>query len=233
MQARLAQEIAQQLRTHIIASGMEVGAKLPTESELMAQYGVSRSTIREAVKILQAENVILIRRGLGSFVADNTGIASDPLGLSFADQTRLLPEMMEVRLLLEPDLAALAAQRRTEDDLACMRRALAQMEAAMKAGEDYHTYDYQFHIAMAQCVHNSVIERIFPVIFEAVESGYAKTSHVQGSYTVALDFHKQILSAVKAGQSEAAMQATRCHIQRTLRDINEQLSPKQPKGEQT
>ena len=77
----------------------------------MAAYDISRSTIREAMKILQAENVVEIRRGLGSFVAENTGIARDPLGLNFTGQEELLSEMMEVRLLTEPQIAALAAER--------------------------------------------------------------------------------------------------------------------------
>lgn len=102
----------------------------------MAAYDVSRSTIREAMKILQAENVVEIRRGLGSFVAENTGIARDPLGLNFTGQEKLLSEMMEVRLLTEPQIAALAAERRRPEEIARMEEANGGMIRASAAGEE-------------------------------------------------------------------------------------------------
>ena len=222
MQARLAQEVAEQLRTLIIETPLNVGDRLPPENKLMDRYGVSRSTIREAVKLLQAENIVDVRHGRGSFVADNTGLSRDPLGLSFADRSRLLPELMEVRLMLEPNISALAAQRRAPEDLARMHEALELMKRAASGGEDYHAYDYQFHIAVAQSTHNSVLERIFPVIFEAVERGYAQTAHIQGSFARALNFHTQILSAIESQDSEEALRVARLHIQQTLRDIAQQ-----------
>lgn len=223
MQVRLAQTVAEQMRNMIISNHITVGEKLPTESELMAHYSVSRSTIREAVKILQAENIVEVRHGLGSFVAADTGVSKDPLGLSFADQTRLLMETMEVRLLLEPDTAALAAQRRTEEDLLRMRKAVDQMEAAAMRGEDYHSYDYQFHISIAQATQNSVVTRMFPVIFDAIEKGYAQTAHVKGSFARAINYHREILDALTRQEAQTAQALLQLHIRQTLRDITNQM----------
>lgn len=221
MQVRLAQAVAEQIRGSIIAMGLVGGDKLPTESTLMDQYAVSRSTIREAMKILQAENIVEIRQGSGSFVASRPGLSKDPLGLSFADRGKLLPDLMEVRLLMEPGIAQVAASRREERDLEEMEKAIADMIDEGARGEDYHTSDFRFHIAVAHATHNAVLGRIFPVILEAVEKGYAQTVQVEGSFNKAVNYHKRILEAIRQGNGEEAGSLTRMHITQTLKDILE------------
>jgi len=221
MQVRLAQVVAEQIRGSIIETGLEAGDKLPTETTLMNRYAVSRSTIREAMKILQAENIVEIRHGCGSFVASRPGLSKDPLGLSFADQGKLLPDLMEVRLLMEPSIAQIAASRREGKDLEEMEKAIADMKAQRAKGEDYHTSDFRFHIAVAQATHNAVLSRIFPVILEAVEKGYAQTAHVEGSFAKAVDYHQRILEAIRAKDGEEAGCLAQMHIRQTLKDIRE------------
>ena len=217
---RLAQSVAEEVRSTIVRNRMSAGDKLPTESELMARFEVGRSTIREAMKQLQAENIVEIRHGKGSFVADNTGVGKDPLGLGFEEQSRVLRELMEVRLLLEPGIAGEAARRRTQEDIETMQREISSMAEACAAGEDYERFDYGFHIAMAESMHNSVLRRIYPVFFEAIEQGYRRTQHVHGSFQVALNYHREILSAIEEGSAEAAFDATKRHILQALADIN-------------
>jgi DNA-binding FadR family transcriptional regulator len=219
-QVRLAQSVAEEIRSLIMREGMKVGDKLPTESELMERFDVGRSTIREAVKQLQAENIVVIRRGKGSFVADRTGVAKDPLGLSFEEQSRVLRELMEVRLLMEPNIAGEAALRHTPKDVEVMRDAIRCMAEASEAGEDYERFDYGFHLAMAESVHNSVLRRMYPVVFEAIVQGYRRTAHVHGSARVALAFHREILDAIERGDAAAASESTRLHILQALNDIN-------------
>lgn len=217
---RLAQSVAEEVRSLIMRDRMTAGDKLPTESELMARFDVGRSTIREAMKQLQAENIVEIRHGRGSFVADHTGVAKDPLGLSFEEQSRVLRELMEVRLLLEPGIAGEAAKRRMPEDIAIMRKSIASMADASQAGEDYERFDYGFHMAMAESMHNSVLRRIYPVIFEAIAQGYLRTQHVHGSADVALAYHREILDAIERGDANGASDATRRHILQAIADIN-------------
>ena len=172
------------------------------------------------MKQLQAENIVVIRRGKGSFVADQIGLIRDPLGLSFEEQNRVLRELMEVRLLLEPGIAGEAAKRRDEGNLEAMRRSIERMTDAFSKGEDYQSFDYDFHLAMAESVHNSVLRRIYPVVFEAIAQGYQRTAHVHGSFEVALNYHREILSAIEKGDAEAARDCTRRHILQALADIN-------------
>ena len=223
MQVRLAQVVAEQIRDSIIDTGLAAGEKLHTESMLMAEHSVSRSTIREAMKILQAENIVEIRHGRGSFVASNTGRSKDPLGLSFADSSKLLPDLMEVRLLMEPSIAQIAADRRTESDLKEMEKYLQQMTEIGRRGEDYHNCDFQFHISVARATHNGVLDRIFPVILEGIETGYAQTVHIQGSFERAIDYHQRILQAIREQNAAEAACLTQMHIRQTLRDIQEKL----------
>lgn len=222
MSQRLPQIVAGKIRDMIIEKGMHEGDKLPTENELINRYNVSRSSVREAVKILEAENIVEIRHGYGSFVACQTGMTKDPLGLCFTDQSSLLGQLLEVRLLMEPDISAMAATRRTEDDIASMERSLREMELAAEEKRDYHSFDYKFHIAIAQCIQNSVLERIFPVIFEAIEAGYAKTTGITGSSSRAIGYHHKILDAIKRADSEDAKKYTRMHIMQTYQDIMQQ-----------
>ncbi len=218
--ARLAQSVAEEIRSLIMREGLAPGDKLPTESELMKRFEVGRSTIREAVNQLQAENIVTIRRGRGSYVADQTGIGKDPLGLSFEEQSRVLRELMEVRLLMEPGIAGESAKRRTERDILTMREAVRSMAEAAAAGEDYERFDYAFHLAMAESLHNSVLRRMYPVVFEAIAQGYRRTAHVHGSVAVALDYHSRILEAIERGDAQAASETTRQHIRQAIKDIN-------------
>ena len=119
---KLPEQIADKLREMIIQEEMKTGSKLPAEAELMARFGVSRSTVREAVKILQTENIVDIRQGQGTFLCAMPGLADDPLGLRFADQEDLIRQLLETRLLIEPSVAALAAGRRKEQDLQEMNK---------------------------------------------------------------------------------------------------------------
>ena len=219
-QERLAQTVAEAIRASIVQKGLAAGTQLPTEGELMAQYDVGRSTIREAMKQLQAENIVEIRRGLGSFVADRMGLSRDPLGLGFEEQSRVLRELMEVRLLLEPGIAGEAALRRNEDDLSKMETSILHMMEAYQAGKDYQSFDYDFHLAMAESLRNSVLRRMYPVIFEAIAQGYERTAHVHGSFEVALNYHRDILSAIRDQDASAASGFTRRHILQALADIN-------------
>ena len=219
-QTRLAQSITDEIRSLIMREGLSAGDKLPPENELMARFQVGRSTIREAVKQLQAENIVVIRHGKGSFVADHTGVVKDPLGLSFEEQSRTLRELMEVRLLLEPGIARQAAKRHTKEDLDTMQSFIDRMATASEAGEDYESFDYGFHIAMAESVHNGVLRRMYPVIFEAIAQGYRRTAHVHGSSAVALRFHRNILDAIAQGDEQEASEQTRMHILQALDDIN-------------
>ena len=222
MQTGLAGAIADQIRAMIRDERMMAGDKLPTESELISRFNVGRSTIREAMKRLQAENIVEIRHGTGSFVAQRTGLVRDPFGLDFEEQGQLAVDLMEVRLMLEPQVAASAARRRTPRDVEALRAINADMRRAAAAGGSYVRYDSDFHIAVAEATRNIVLRRMYPTLFEAaMEASYRSTVHVSGSVETALSYHDRILQAIEAQDATEAARLTEMHIRQTISDINE------------
>ena len=141
---------AQKVKTMIIQREMKPGDRLPTEKELTEVFGVSRSTLREAMKYLRAENVVVIRQGSGTFVSAGTGIGEDPLGLHFTDQKYLIQNLFETRMLIEPQIAGLAVQRATPQDIKNLERLVAEMDQIQINSTATAEMDVQFHTAVAK-----------------------------------------------------------------------------------
>lgn len=216
--ARLPDEVAEQLRRMIIDSLIPTGDKLPTEGELTERFGVSRSTVREAIKLLQAEHLVEVRRGKGTYVVNNIGVANDPLGLRFTDQSDLLSNLMEARALIEPNIAYTAAKRRNRGQVLEMEALLDQMDAAHARGEDYTPFDCRFHTLIAECTQNDVLSRLVPLINDSIIAAVIHTSHVTGSYQRGAKCHRMIFEGIRDNQPEAAKAAAEKHIRQSLMD---------------
>ena len=165
----LAEQVADGIMNLIQETPYKAGDKLPTEKELCESTGAGRNTVREALKILASRNVLEIRQGAGTFVAEKQGIPDDPLGFSMVnDHVKLTKDLLQVRIMLEPQIAALAAQCAKEHEIKELEEILEEMEAAMKKREDYSELDTKFHTKIAQCTHNIVMENLLPVIGKGV-----------------------------------------------------------------
>ena len=165
----LAEQVADGIMNLIQETPYKAGDKLPTEKELCERTGAGRNTVREALKILASRNVLEIRQGAGTFVSEKQGIPDDPLGFSMVnDHVKLTKDLIQVRLMLEPQIAALAAQCAKEHEIKELEEILEEMEAAMKKREDYSELDTKFHTKIAQCTHNIVMENLLPVIGKGV-----------------------------------------------------------------
>ena len=165
----LAEQVADGIMNLIQETPYKAGDKLPTEKELCESTGAGRNTVREALKILASRNVLEIRQGAGTFVSEKQGIPDDPLGFSMVnDHGKLTKDLLQVRIMLEPQIAALAAQCAKEHEIKELEEILEEMEAAMKKREDYSELDTKFHTKIAQCTHNIVMENLLPVIGKGV-----------------------------------------------------------------
>ena len=165
----LAEQVADGIMNLIQETPYKAGDKLPTEKELCESTGAGRNTVREALKILASRNVLEIRQGAGTFVSEKQGIPDDPLGFSMVnDHVKLTKDLLQVRIMLEPQIAALAAQCAKEHEIRELEEILEEMEAAMKKREDYSELDTKFHTKIAQCTHNIVMENLLPVIGQGV-----------------------------------------------------------------
>ena len=165
----LAEQVADGIMNLIQETPYKAGDKLPTEKELCESTGAGRNTVREALKILASRNVLEIRQGAGTFVSEKQGIPDDPLGFSMVnDHVKLTKDLLQVRIMLEPQIAALAAQCAKEHEIKELEEILEEMEAAMKKREDYSELDTKFHTKIAQCTHNIVMENLLQVIGKGV-----------------------------------------------------------------
>lgn len=211
--------ISGKLKEMILEQNLQPGDRLPSESELAGMFGVGRSTVREAVKLLIADNIVEIHRGKGTFLTESPGLKDDPLGLHFANQNRLLQNLMESRLLIEPQIAELAARRATEQNLYRLSRAIEEMESAESRNPpEYPVRDVDFHTAVAECTQNDVLQRILPLICDSIQQGYFETINVPGTHRRAIEAHIRIFEAIRDKNPAAAAEQTRQHILQAMDD---------------
>lgn len=210
---------AKKIKLMITKRGMKPGDRLPTENELSVLFGVSRSTLREAMKFLRAENVVVIRQGSGTFVSDSMGIGEDPLGLHFANQEMLLQNLFEARLLIEPQITELAAMRATSQEIHYLERLAADMNKLRINSDEAAQMDVRFHTAVAECTHNDVLARIVPIINESIQRGHFKTHDNQESFQRAKRSHLGIYNAIASGDHMEARFLAERHVRETLDDI--------------
>jgi DNA-binding FadR family transcriptional regulator len=214
----LALELVDSLGDRIRDGRIAPGQKLPTEAAIMAEFGVSRTVVREALSKLQASGLVATRHGIGTFV----------VGFGDAAPFRIAPEqfatlrdviaVLELRIGIETEAAALAAQRRTAQNLADLRAALAAFGAAVEAGRDAVGPDFQFHLEIARATQNSHFADLMStlgamIIPRARLEPAAALSEERRDYLRRVNGeHESIFDAIASQDAEAARAAMRTHL---------------------
>lgn len=195
----------------IYRNNYHVGAKLPNELELARMLEVSRSTVRQAIRLLVDRNVLEVQRGAGTFVSAKLGMSDDPLGLSMIlDRKKLLRDLLDVRLLIEPRMAALAAENRTAEELRQMENICDRLEEACRKGDHYYELDMEFHTFVAGCSKNLVAHSLFPAICQTIILQERVLSSRMREQTVRV--HKRIYEAIAEQKSNDAFDAMTAHL---------------------
>lgn len=185
--------------------------KLPTVDELASAFSVGRSTIREALKVLSAQNIIVIKQGAGTFVSEKEGISRDPLGLEYiSDDINVIFDMVTLRLIFEPEMASMAAQFATRKDIQDIKYYCEEAEQLIEQGEDYHKADAGFHIAIAKASGNGVIHKITQVIHSSIKKNIFMTDNILCKDTVI--FHRRITNCIENGDINGARYAMINHL---------------------
>lgn len=207
----LTERIEERLFAYILDNHLKIGAKLPNEHELAAHFEVSRGTVREAVKLLVSRGVLRVKHGSGTYVASLFPLHANPLGLdAVEDKLQLALDLTDVRLMLEPSIASLAAQNRTDEEVEQLAEYCDAVREKIEAGEDYLIEDMRFHWFLAKCSHNMVVEPLMPIIDAAVIS-IANITRKE-LLTMTIDTHKEILDAVRDRDPQAARSAMSVHL---------------------
>lgn len=197
--------------------------KIPNEKMLAEELGVSRTTIREAVKMLVANNVLTIQRGRGTFVTSNPYSQNDPFGISYLkDKKSLVLNWFEMRLILEPANVRLVVERASDEEILEIVKYERETAELIKSGKPYSETDKKFHSAIAKATHNNVIELMLPAIEAAVQDAiitatYAGTDKLSAEN--ALYNHRRIADFIEKRDGDGAALAMYCHIKRGITDL--------------
>jgi GntR family transcriptional repressor for pyruvate dehydrogenase complex len=215
----LAQEVVEGLQAPIRDGRVEPGTKLPTEGEVMAAFGVSRTVVREALSRLQASGLVATRHGVGSFVVARGDEAAFRLGPQQLETLRDVIALLELRIGIETEAAGLAAQRRSAANLAVMRTALDDFAAAVEAGLDSVAADYRFHGEIARATQNDHFSSLFDTlgarIIPRARLDPAATTLDTGrqAYLRRVNAeHESIFDAISRQDADGARAAMRTHL---------------------
>ncbi|HUH96643.1 MAG TPA: FadR/GntR family transcriptional regulator [Anaerolineales bacterium] len=217
---RLYQRIVEQIEYRIVAGELKVGDQLPSERELAEQFAVSRIAVREAVKALRATGLVEIRPGRGTFITNDTpGVVRNSLTMLMKfGQAEGFPDLVEVREILEPEIAALAATRINEEQIAAMSGAVAMMDTALDNVEVFVESDLDFHLALAQATQNPIIPILMDSIIDLLREQRKRIGLVSGGLQRGQYHHKKILEAVMGHDSQKARRAMQIHLQQVRED---------------
>jgi GntR family transcriptional regulator, transcriptional repressor for pyruvate dehydrogenase complex len=209
---RLSDKVAEMMRETIIGRQMAPGTALPSERELGEQFGVSRTVIREAVRALAAKGIVEVRTGSGLRVASvDEATALESLTWYIRGGQIEYPHVHEVRNAIEVEMAGLAAERRTDEQLRALQDAHKRFQAVLDDVEDATLADVEFHALIARATQNELFSTLLGSIGEALIDVRRETLAVgSGKKTVAA--HAKILAAIKQGDAAAAREAMREHL---------------------
>ncbi|PJJ64201.1 FadR/GntR family transcriptional regulator [Chryseobacterium geocarposphaerae] len=198
----LAQEVADRLIEGIVSNEYAVGEKLPTEPELMKIYGVGRSSIREAIKILSIQGVLDVQQGVGTFVISN--IIHESLE-SQMDKAQI-EDVQEVRSLLDAKIAAKAALHRDEEQLEKIQFYLNQRNtlAEEKKALECYQADINFHIAIAEACGNSLLKEIYKITSSHILRSFEIRHNDTSSFIISQAIHERLYLAIENKNAEEA-----------------------------
>jgi GntR family transcriptional repressor for pyruvate dehydrogenase complex len=229
--SRLYEQIVQQIEESIVKGDLKPGDQLPAERDLAQRFGVSRTAVREAVKALREKGLVEAFSGRGTFITDGTKQAvRQSLDLMVKiGQPEGSTHLAEVRAILEPEIAALAAGRIQEPELTTLREAVATMDRAGKDPEAYIEADLDFHLALAEGAANPLILSLLDSIVALLREQRLRIFRVPGGPERGQIHHKRILDAVERRDSDKAREAMRAHLAQ-VRDDSQSPAAKRAPG---
>lgn len=217
---RLYEQLVQQIEQRVVAGELRPGDKLPSERELAEQFGVSRTAVREAVKALREKGLVEVQLGRGTYITDSTSQAvRHSLGFMVKiGQGDGLIDLVQVRAIFEPEIAAIAASMAADADLQALQKAVDAMDAALNDAERFVEADLEFHLALAGATRNSLIPLLINPIVDLLREQRKRIFLVEGGPQRGQYHHKRILAAVQQRDPAAAREAMRAHLEQVRAD---------------
>ena len=220
MQKRLSDRVADDILTMIVIEKRFLpGEKLPNEIELSGELEISRTTLREAFRILAVNGVVEIRRGLGTFVREDFEI--DKGGVpSLTDIKTDIRDLYEMRLIVEPEAAYYAAMRASDEEIEHILRLGKQIEEEIAGGKDRTETERNFHKAIAKATHNEFMTKLLPVIYQAIDKGVQLSKEKGKAVSDTIQDHRTIMEFLRMRNGEGARSAMKIHILHAMEELN-------------
>lgn len=215
---KLSVRVAEALRRRVVDGGLTTGARLPTESALTAEYGVSRTVVREAIAALAADGLVEPRQGSGVFVTAQPVRPFGAMGSEIGRKISIAVSVLEVRMGIEIESAGLAAARRNGAQEAAIQEAFLEFDRLLNINEATGKTDFAFHRAIAAATNNPFYVEVLDALGERtipcdVTSPWGTDSVLSRTYQQGLQReHLAILKAISAGDAETARAAMRAHL---------------------
>jgi GntR family transcriptional repressor for pyruvate dehydrogenase complex len=209
VRSRLYEQVAEQITAWIADNGLQPGDRIPPERELAARLGVSRATLSQALVALEVIGVVAVRHGDGTVVTQSRTRRIVEAIRAHADR---LPEIIDTRDALETKIAALAADRRTDEDLARIDAALEAMATDVEAGGRGVEGDERFHGAVTAAAHSLLLARLMDEIGDLIEETRIESLSQPDRPRASLAGHQAIADAIRAKNPDAASEAMHAHV---------------------
>jgi GntR family transcriptional repressor for pyruvate dehydrogenase complex len=232
---KIYEQVAEQIEQLILSGELHSGDRLPTEREFAEQFHVSRTAVREAMKLLEQKGLVEMRPGRGTRVIDGTSQAvRHSLGLMMrVGQQGNLLSLVEVRELLEPSIAALAAERASEEDITIMREAIAMMDEHLTCADSYIAADNNFHRALAKATQNPIVLSLVDSIVDLLSEQRKLIFMVSGGPERGQFHHKRLFEAILRHDPVAARETMYAHLRQVRDDVACGLGSALPETDET
>jgi GntR family transcriptional regulator, transcriptional repressor for pyruvate dehydrogenase complex len=214
--SRLYEQLVERLLSLVHELELRPGDRLPPERELSADLGVSRASVRQALVVLEVQGLIEVRHGEGAILRSTR--PDDAVLSAVEAHRRRLPDVIDAREALEVKIAALAAERRTEEDLARIDAGLDAMAAEIERGERGLDGDQRFHSAVTAAARSELLADLMAQIAHAIRESRLESLSQPNRPELSLASHREIAAAIRAGDADAAGLAMREHI-RLVSDV--------------
>ncbi|HEY7555905.1 MAG TPA: FadR/GntR family transcriptional regulator [Candidatus Binatia bacterium] len=217
---RIYEEVVSQVHDLIKAGKFKAGDQLPSERELAETFKVSRTSVREALRALETEGLVISRTGTGTFVADlpiESLVA--PLAKLLIEEKHALADVFELRKLIEPQIASLAAERATVRDIERMYRLLDKQREQVERGATGVEADSELHFAIGQATQNQAIKKLVSGLLDVLSKSREESLQTDARRQASIESHRAIVAAIESHDQSRAREAMHHHIEQVEHSV--------------
>lgn len=214
-QLTLGEQAANSLLEYFKENDFKSGDKVPNEYKLAEILSIGRSTLREAIKMLSSKDMVEVKQGSGTYIKSLVDPSLDPLGLSkfnINESVKLTKDLFEVRFLIEPRMASLAAENISDEEVTVLKQLMIAIEEDLNSEDGMHReLDVQFHSAIAEASRNHAMKQLVPIVLQSITL-YNQYFTDKDSKEKTIEAHREIFNAIALRDSERAYDAMVAHM---------------------